>query len=84
MDITNFMSWFINQVVNMFTWFFGILDSITFAGTSLLKVCITVSILGILIPVLLTIAQNFSIKSSPSERVESSKKGDPDHRARIN
>lgn len=84
MDITNFMTWFISQVVNMFTWFFSLLDNIKFGGTSLLKVCITISILVPLVTVLLTIVSNVSIKGSRSERVEESKKGDAEHRARIN
>ncbi len=69
MDITNFMSWFVNQVVSIFSWFFNTLDSITFAGTSLLKVSITIVILVPLVGVLLTLTKNSSITVSKSERV---------------
>ncbi len=69
MDITNFMQWFIDQIVNMFTYFFNLLDSITFMGTSLLRVIITISILIPLMSVLLTISKNGSIRVSKSERV---------------
>lgn len=69
MDISNFMSWFLNQVVSIFSWFFGILDSITFAGTSLLKVSVTIVILVPLVGVFLTLFKSdFSI-TTYSERV---------------
>ena len=55
MDITNFMTWFINQVLSIFGQCFTILDNITFMGTSLLKVILTIAILGIILPVLLTL-----------------------------
>lgn len=70
MDITNFMTWFINQAVNMFSWFFNILDSITFMGTSLLKVCITIMILVPLLSVVLTLSTGVSVIGSKSERIE--------------
>ena len=73
MDISNFMSWFVNQVVNIFTWSFNLLDSITFAGTSLLKVCITISILIPLVFTIITVGKNSSIKVARSERVKESK-----------
>lgn len=61
-DITNFMTWWIEQVVNIFTKTYNILDSITFMGTSLLKVIITISLLSIIIPILLTIPINREIQ----------------------
>lgn len=84
MDITDFITWFINQVVRIFTWFFTTLDSITFAGTSLLRVSITITILVPLVGILLTIASNPSIRGSRSERVKDSQKGDAEHHARVN
>ncbi len=69
MDITNFMTWFVNQVVNIFSWFFGILDNIQFAGTSVLKVSITILILIPLVGVFLTLVSNRSITVQKSERV---------------
>lgn len=70
MDITNFMTWFVEQVVSIFSKMFSILDSITFAGTSLLSVIITIIILGVLIPVILTISQNVSVVGQRSEKVK--------------
>lgn len=69
MDITNFMSWFINQVVTMFTSIFNTLDSITFLGTSLLRLMVTLTILVPLIGVVLTIGGNVSVLSEKSEQV---------------
>lgn len=45
MDISSFMSWFIAQVVRIFTFSFNTLNSITFGGTSLLKVIIFINII---------------------------------------
>lgn len=73
MDISNFMSWFITQVVNIFKWFFNLLDSITFGGTSLLKVLVTIVILVPLISVVLTINQNVNVIGNRSERFRNKK-----------
>lgn len=73
MDISNFMSWFITQVVNIFKWFFNLLDSITFGGTSLLKVLVTIVILVPLISVVLTINQNVNVICNRSERIRNKK-----------
>lgn len=58
MDITNFMTWFINQVINLLSYIFNLLNNIKFMGTSLLKVILTVQILAIIIKILLTISEN--------------------------
>lgn len=73
MDISNFMSWFITQVVNIFKWFYNLLDSITFGGTSLLKVLVTIVILVPLISVVLTINQNVNVIGNRSERIRNKK-----------
>lgn len=70
MDISGFMSWFINQVITIFTKSFNILDSIQFAGTSLLKVIITIAILVPLVGVVLTISKNVSVIGQRSERIK--------------
>lgn len=72
MDITNFMTWFVSQVVNIFSWFFNILDSLQFGGTSVLRVLITIVILIPLVGVFLTLFKNDFRFNSTSERVESS------------
>lgn len=63
MDISNFMTWFLSQVINIFTYTFNTLNSITFMGTSLLKVILTITILGALLPVLLTISQTQGVNA---------------------
>ena len=73
MDISNFMSWFISQVFNIFKWFYNLLDSITFGGTSLLKVLVTIVILVPLISVVLTINQNVNVIGNRSERIRNKK-----------
>lgn len=73
MDITNFITWFINQVVIIFTKSFNILDSIQFAGTSLLKVIVTIVILVPLTGVVLTISQNVSVIGQRSEKIKERK-----------
>lgn len=67
-DISNFMTWFIGEVVKIFTSFFNILDSIQFSGTSLLKICIVVLIFSALFPVILTLSQSVSTFTSISEK----------------
>ena len=74
-DISSFMIWFINQVISIFTMCFNILDSITFGGTSLLKVFVTIMILIPLLSVVLTLFHNSSssgYRSGKSERVKDS------------
>lgn len=70
MDITNFMTWFIEQVVDMFTSIFTILDSIEFLGTSLLKVILTILILTSLLSVVLTIGKSSSVVASRADKVK--------------
>lgn len=55
MDITEFMTWWINQVVRIMTYIFNLLQSIEFMGTNLLAVITTIIIIGVALPVLLTL-----------------------------
>lgn len=66
MDITNFMQWFINQVITLFTQIFNLMNSIEFMGTSLLKLILTIVILSTIIPVLFTIIQRKDIQNAVS------------------
>lgn len=68
-DITNFVTWFVSQVISLFGQIFTILDSITFAGTSVLKVIITIIILSSLVGVVLTISQGFTVISNKHEHI---------------
>ena len=69
MDISGFMSWFVNQVITIFTKCFNIMDNLQFGGTSLLKVMITIAILVPLLSVILTISQSVSVIGQKSERI---------------
>ena len=55
MDISSFVTWFIDTIINIFTKLFSILDSITFMGISLLQYSITILILSAVINLLITI-----------------------------
>lgn len=73
MDITEFMTWFLSQVFNIFTFAFTTLDSIEFMGTSLLRVMLTILIIGSLLGVVLTISKSVNYVGSKSEKVRSKK-----------
>ncbi len=73
-DITEFMDWFITCVIDMFGELFSILDSITFAGTSLLRVLLTILILGSLLGVILTFSRSVTYNLSRAERSDRVKK----------
>ena len=79
MDISNFMTWFINQVVNMFTEIFNILDSFKFLGTSLLGVIVTIVVLIPLLNIVLTISKSTNFVASKSEQVKRSKERSNDN-----
>lgn len=69
-DITSSMTWIVNMFITGFTNVFNWLASFEFAGTNLLKVICTITILGAFLPVLLTIPQNVGAKA---ERVRAKK-----------
>lgn len=73
MDITAFMTWFVSQVVSIFSKVFNTLDNITFSGTSILKVLVTIMILSALLGVVLTLSKDVSVIGSKSERVKEKK-----------
>ena len=55
MDISSFMTWFVSQVISIFTYTYTTLNSITFGGTSLLKVIIFINIIVPFLYIILTI-----------------------------
>lgn len=55
MDISYFMTWFVAQVVTIFTWTYTTLNNIEFGGTSLLKVIIFINIIVPFLYVILSI-----------------------------
>ena len=79
MDISVFMTWFINQVINMFTEIFNTLDSFKFLGTSLLGVIVTIVVLIPLLNIVLTISKSTNFIGSKSEQVKRSKERSNDN-----
>lgn len=75
-DITVFMEDFVDIVITIFSSCFQILDNITFAGTSLLRVSIGIMILGAVLPVLLTIAKSIGSGTARNIISERSKRND--------
>lgn len=76
MDITEFMTWWLSQVLQLFTKIFNLLDSIQFMGTSLLKVILTILILSVLIPVILTISRSTNFVGSKADKIKSRRSSD--------
>lgn len=76
MDITGFMAWWLSQVLQLFTKIFNLLDSIQFMGTSLLKVILTILILSVLIPVILTISKSTNFVGSKADKIKSRRSSD--------
>ena len=76
MDITDFMIWWLSQVLQLFTKIFNLLDSIQFMGTSLLKVILTILILSVLIPVILTISKITNFVGTKADKIKSRRSND--------
>ena len=76
MDITDFMTWWLSQVLQLFTKIFNLLDSIEFMGTSLLRVIVTILILSVLIPVILTISKSTNFVGSKADKIKSRRSSD--------
>lgn len=56
-DISNFITWWFNQVITIIQQAFSIIDNIKFLGTSLLDVIIAIIIIGIILRIFLSIAK---------------------------
>lgn len=73
MDITDFMTWFINLFVNFLKYIYNTLDSITFAGTSLLKFSIFVVLIFPIITILFTLVSNKNIYNNVKNDIKNRK-----------
>lgn len=67
MDIGNFMSWFIQQVIRIFTFTYNTLNNITFGGTSLLKIIIFINVIIPLLKLLITVVSGSGFKEAAEE-----------------
>lgn len=63
-DITPFVSEFFDLIIYMFTECYNKLDSITFAGISLLQFILTIGILGTFLTLILTQVPSYSVSST--------------------
>lgn len=61
MDITNGINSCLTLLINIFTNLFNKLDSIQIWGTTLLNIYINITIIGVMIPIIITIANSRAI-----------------------
>lgn len=64
MDITNFITWFIQEIINLISNCFIILYNITFYNISLLEYIISLLVLGVIIEILFTLVSSNGLNSS--------------------
>lgn len=64
MDITNFVTWFVNLFIDILSYCFNTLNSITFYNISLLQFIITILVLSVVVTLLFTAAPISSINTS--------------------
>lgn len=68
MDITNFMSWFLDKCLYFFKFVYDTFDSITFFNISLLDYCIALILIPIGVSILIAIAKNPPINKSKRKK----------------
>lgn len=73
MDISNFMSWFLGQVLKIFTFCLGLLGNITFYGTSLLELIVSLLVLGVVLDIIVISARSRAVRDVSRDRGSSSK-----------
>lgn len=62
-DISGFISSFLNEIVNFFKVYFETLDKISFSGISLLDFTVTLFVLGVAIPLIITLLPSRAVSS---------------------
>lgn len=76
MNISNFMTWFLNQFIVIGTNMIGKLDEIILTGNvSLMDFIITLTIIGIFLSIVLTLPNNANKLAGRYEKRAKSKKG---------
>lgn len=61
-NISEFIIWFFNQIINIFTNIFNLLDRIKIANNiSILDISITILIIGTILPVIITLVKSRKI-----------------------
>lgn len=61
-DISDFMVWFLAQMLRLFTYCIGLLGSITFLGTSLLEVIIYTLLIGVALDIIVVSVRSRSVR----------------------
>lgn len=61
-NISEFIIWFFNQIINIFTNIFNLLDRIKIANNiSILDISITILIIGTILPIIITLVKSRKI-----------------------
>lgn len=68
MDITNFVSSFITEMVSLFSYVVNTLDTIEFFGFSLLSYIITLFIISSVVPLVISIVQKVGVRRGSRSR----------------
>lgn len=76
MDITEFMAEFLDLIIDMLTKTYNWLDSITFAGISLLQFIITINVLGAVVILLFTLVSGYSVSTAHSYSIKERRKAE--------
>lgn len=83
MDISSFITWFVELFMSLFRSFFGTLRGIQFLGTNLMDFMLSVFIMSAVFPLLVSVARNGAGTVGKvvrdSERADSKKKGGKSH-----
>lgn len=58
MDISSFITWFVELFITLFQSFFATLRSIQFLGTNFMDFCLSVFIMSAVFPLLVSVARN--------------------------
>lgn len=68
MDISGFFNDFLSMIVDWFSWSYGTLDKIKFNGVSLLDFSITLLLLSVVVPLVITLTKSRSFNEVSFEK----------------
>lgn len=71
-DVGGFMGWFLSEMVKMVSFCFGLLDSITFLGVSLLDYFIALFLLSVVLPIIFSLVKSRAVGSKSDRRQKGS------------
>lgn len=74
-NITNFIQWIFSETIRILTWSYTLLDSIKIWGTiTMLDLIITIFVITIMLPIILTLAKGQKIRESKSGKIKKGEK----------